>query len=350
MSGGPRYWNEETQRWEDPDGTATVSSPTLPDQSPPLPTAPPSAPPVPPPWYDPQPSPAPPSTPPAPPPPDTATWPSSPLPPGPPPPAPASPRGPSRRLAVSVIVGAAAVGVTVSLVLTLVMNGDENGGGDNGARRATPSPTMTSSTPPATPTGTPDLSASPSPTDTAATTAAPFYGAARLSEGYEVYEDDQGFRIARPKGWSRTTVASRFGMSVVNYRSADRRQRLQIYQVEEASPDASFDLFLSDQTVKPAGFRSLSRQNLDTAGFTGTRLEWTATRLKGEPDVGTWHVYDERFVAPDGDIYAIAAYGPAGGGDGGAGGDGGRTEELQLLDTALTWFCPAGSGCEAPQD
>jgi hypothetical protein len=350
MSGGPRYWNEETQRWEDPDGTATVSPPTLPDQPPPLPAAPPSAPPVPPPWYAPEPSPAPPPVPPTPstpPTPDTATWPSSPLPPVPPAPAPVSPRGPGRRLVTSVIVGAAAVGVAVSLVLTLVMNDGENGGGDNGARpKATPSTAVTSATSPATP----ESSASASPTDPAATTAAPFHGAARLPEGYEVYEDGQGFRIARPKGWSRTTVASRFGMSVVDYRSPDRRQRLQIYQVEEASPDASFDLFLSDRTVKPAGFRSLSRQNLDTTGFTGTRLEWTASRIKGEPDVGTWHVYDERFVAPDGDIYAIAAYGPAGGGDSGDSGDGGSTEGLQLLETALTWFCPAGGGCEAPQD
>lgn len=339
MSGGPRHWNEETQRWEDPGGPAATSPPTLPDQTPLRPMTPPAAPPVPPPWYGPEPGV---TVPPA---PETVTWPSSPPPPPPPPPLPApASSGHGRRLALTVIIGAAAAGVAVSLVLTLVI-----GGGKNDAHpKTTPTGTTTSASPaPAspptsatTPAGTPESAGFPSATGTAT---APFNGAAQLPAGYESYQDDQGFRIARPKGWSRTTVGSVFGIRVVNYRSPDRKRRLQVYQVEEASPDASFNLFLSDQTVKPAGFRSLSREKLDdTAGFTGTRLTWTATRIKGEPDVGTWHVYDERFVAPDGNIYAIAAYGPDTKSH--------RSEDLQLLTTALTWFCPAGAACEDPQD
>ncbi|MEU6535103.1 hypothetical protein [Streptomyces sp. NPDC047000] len=347
MSGGPRHWNEETQRWEDPGGAAAVSPPTLPGRTtphpmtPPTPSTPPAAPPVPPSWYDPEPG-TPLPAPPLPPAPDTATWPSSPPPdPGGTPPG----GGHGGRLVLTVIVGAAAAGVAVSLVLTLVIGG----GGKNDARpRTTPtattahaSPTPTTLPTSTTPTTAPGSPGSPSATPTGIATA-PFQGGARLPAGYEAYQDDQGFRIARPKGWSRTTTASVFGFAVVNYRSPDRKQRLQIYQVEEASPDASFDLFLSDQTAKPAGFRSVSRENLDTADFTGTRVAWTATRIKGESDVGTWHVYDERFVAPDGKIYAIAAYGPDTGGH--------RTRELRNLTTALTWFCPTGATCETPQD
>ena len=349
MSGGPRYWNEETQRWEDPGGTAAVSPPTLPDRTPPRPVTPPppSEAPVPPPWYDPERGT---TVPPA---PDTATWPSaSPVSPAllsspaDPDSAPAAPsRGPGRRLALSVVIGAAAAGVAVSLVLTLVMSDGK------GKDKATGTPAATATSAPgatATPSSTPSAadpdasSAATGRSTPAGTPTAPFHGAAQVPAGYQSYEDDQGFRIARPEGWSRTTVASAFGIRVVNYRSPDRRQRLQVYQVEETSPDASFDLFLSDQTVKPAGFRSLSRENLDTTDFTGTRLEWTAARIKGEPDAGTWHVYDERFVAPDGNIYAIAAYGPDT--------RTGRTQGLQHLTTALTWFCPAGSSCETPQD
>ncbi|MHB9859605.1 hypothetical protein [Streptomyces sp. YIM S03343] len=346
MNGGPRYWNEETQRWEDTDGTATVSPPTLPDQPPPRPMTPPSAPPVAPPWYDPERSTTPHGTtttpPPTPtPPPDTGTWQFSP-PPDTPPTRPRT-RGTSRRLAVSVIIGAAALGVAVSLVLTLVIGdgkGKQKPTGAHGTTTAS-APPSTSSSPQSGSAGPPDTTPTSTSTPTGTATA-PFSGSARPPTGYESYPDDAGFRIARPKGWSRTTVASVFGIKVVNYRSPDRRHRLQIYQVEESSPDASFDLFLSDQTVKPRGFQSLSRENLDTAGFTGTRLEWSATRIKGEPDVGTWHVYDERFVAPDGNIYAIAAYGPAA--------DGNGTDDLQRLTTALTWFCPKGAACGTPQD
>jgi hypothetical protein len=120
-------------------------------------------------------------------------------------------------------------------------------------------------------------------------------------------------------------------MAVVNYRSADGERRLQVYQVAEGSPDASFDLYLSDQTAKPAGFEQLSRENVDEGGLSAVRLEYLADRIKGEPDVGTWHVYDERFAATDGNVYAIAAYGPA---------SDGRDDELELLTTARDHFCP----------
>jgi hypothetical protein len=251
-------------------------------------------------------------------------WTGPPAAPQEPPPAPRP--GIDRRLVWSVVVGAAAVGVAVSLVLALVVDpgGKHGHAQDDRTRTASVSPSPTASRPSDAGTladGGPPSSSPPAP-----------------PSGYHVQQDREGFRVAVPDGWSRTSVASQFGIRVVNYRSPDRTHRLQVYQVMEESPDASFELFLSPQTPKPAGFEKLSLENLDGAGFTGSRLEYLADRVRGEPDVGTWHVYDERFVAADGQIYALAAYGPDADG---------REDELKLLTTALAWFCPPGMSCNA---
>ncbi|MFI1567056.1 hypothetical protein ACH4ZX_29085 [Streptomyces sp. NPDC020490] len=233
----------------------------------------------------------------------------------------------SRRLVWSVVVGAAAVGVVVSLVLTLVVgkNDDPGRGRAAASTSAGPAPSgPTSSGPPASSASASTASASPSATAPPA--------------GYESYDDEEGFRVAVPEGWTRSTVPSQYGIAVVNYRSPDREHRLQVYQVQESSPAASFRLYLSDRTPKPAGFEELDLKTLDDGEFRGSRLEYLADRIKGEPDVGTWHVVDERFFAPDGNIYAIASYGPE---------SGGRDDELRLLTTALDWFCPPYTTCDA---
>ncbi|MER5212285.1 hypothetical protein ABT063_17295 [Streptomyces sp. NPDC002838] len=229
----------------------------------------------------------------------------------------------SRRLVWSVLVGAAAVGVAVSLVLTLVVGSGDDKDEPSVAASATPTSGVSQQSDP-----------EPAPTEE---TVSPSVTGPELPAGYEEYEDAEGFRIAIPEGWSRSTVDSQFGIAVVNYRSADSERRLQVYQVAEESPDASFELYLSEATAKPDGFQQLSLQNLDDAGFTGSRLEYLADSIRGEPDIGTWHVYDERFVALDGNIYAIAAYGPDADG---------RDDELELLTTALDWFCPPIGSCD----
>lgn len=339
MSGGARYWNEETQRWEDGDGSrvpaspATPPPPARPEFTPAAPDAPPTpdAPPVPPTgpagwpgagggsaWHGPgaggaggaggaAPEWASGGT--------GAAWP-----PAEQPAVPAPAGGVSRRLVWSVLIGAAVVGVAASLVLTLVVGGGDED--DKPPAAANSSPAVTASESPES-----DPYASPEPSLTAET-ASP--SAPELPAGYELYEDDEQFRIARPVGWSRTAVDSQYGMKIVNYRSADGERRLQVYQVAEASPEESFELYLSDDTPKPDGFEELDLQTVADGEFTGARLEYLADSLKGEPDVGPWHVYDERFVAQDGFIYAIAAYGPD---------SDGREDELELLTTALAGFC-----------
>ncbi|MGW0768479.1 hypothetical protein [Streptomyces sp. NPDC002676] len=247
--------------------------------------------------------------------------------------APAPAGGFSRRTVWSVLAGAAVVGVAVSLVLTLVV---KNGDG-NSPKRASGSPSASVSAPASTVSESPTPSDEPTESPSASVSASP----SELPAGYESYEDAEGFRIARPKGWSRSSVQSSYGIAVVSYRSPDRQHRLQVYQVAESSPDASFEQYLSDATPKPDGFQELNLENLDQGDFVGSRLEYLAGSIKGEPDVGTWHVYDERFVAGDGNIYAIAAYGPdSDGGD----------DELALLNNALGWFCPPGQSCDSPTD
>ncbi|WP_406101145.1 hypothetical protein [Streptomyces canus] len=405
MSGGVRYWNEETQRWEDGDGSGTATGPVTPPP-PARPGAVPTWPPVGPGAADGAPTadgtatptagPVAPVWPPA---AGSAgaeaapdktvgaaagpgsTGPSAEVAPVPPPPAPPSPpvgwpgsgggstwhgpgapdggwssveqlgggsapsaewsgtswstaaqtavnpppTGTNRRLVWSALAGVAAVGVAVTLMVTLVGRGDE----DDKAGDASPTPTGVVSQQSG-----PHESPTPSPTED---TASPLASAPELPAGYELYEDKEGFRIARPAGWSRTTVTSKYGMDVVNYRSADGERRLQVYQVAEESPEASFALYLSAETTKPDGFEKLDLQPVEEDGFTGERLEYRADSLSGEPDVGPWHVYDERFVAQDGLNYAIAAYGLEN--------DGGQ-DELELLTTALSGFC-APYACDA---
>ncbi|MGW3101042.1 hypothetical protein [Streptomyces sp. NPDC001100] len=347
MSGGPgpRHWNEETQRWEAAEGDRGAVSPVAP-------TAPVTPPPPPLPDFVPEWTTADvpdhtgtaPATPPPTPPPGPAPWPAEEsswhgptavgadtgtgVRPSPEPlistgvPA-AQPRsGFSRRVVWSVVVGAAVVGVVVSLVLTRVVDsGDDDGKGSHTLAAGSTSPGPT------------DVSPSPSPSvDTG--TASPSASATGLPVGYQLHEDPERFRIAYPDGWTRSTAPSSYGMDVVNYRSADREQRVQVYQVEESSPQASFDEFLSDRTAKAPGFQEIALENLDDG--TASRLEYTATSIKNEPDIGIWHVYDERFVASDGKRYAIAVYGPDA--DGSA-------DELELLTTALGWFCPPDADC-----
>ncbi|MEV5431471.1 hypothetical protein [Streptomyces sp. NPDC052701] len=326
MSGGPRYWNEETQRWEDGTGGTAPATP-------PPPPRPGSPPPVPQGRGGGQP--------------DGAAWSAPEVPyddswtvadraaPGPP-----AARGHSRRLVWSVLGGAVAAGVAAALVLTLLVgDGDgadgPGGGRDDGAVPASTSPTAGPSSPGTPGTGpTTDDPGTPSADDPAT----PSDPAAGLPAGYELHEDAEGFTLARPPGWTRRAVPSQYGMDVVHYRSADGERRLQVFEVEEASPEASFDLFLSDATPKAAGFRKLSLRQLDDGGVTGARLEYLAASIKGEPDVGTWHVVDDRFRAADGRVYAIAAYGPDADG---------REDERELLDTARRHFCPPHTTCAA---
>ncbi|MEU3252778.1 hypothetical protein [Streptomyces sp. NPDC006997] len=243
--------------------------------------------------------------------------------------------GLSRRTLWTVLGGAAVAGAAVALVLTLVV-GDGNGGADadgkgkaSGAAGATSESTAPVSEPP------PGGDASPADGEASPPEESPSPSATvDVPAGYELYDDAEGFTIARPVGWTREAVDSQYGMDIVNYRSADGELRLQVFQVAESSPEASFELFLSDDTPKADGFEELSLERVSEAG---SRLEYLADAIKGEPDAGPWHVVDERFVAADGNLYAVAAYGPDADG---------REDEREMLRTALGYFCPPHYACD----
>ncbi|WP_244904772.1 hypothetical protein [Streptomyces prasinopilosus] len=228
--------------------------------------------------------------------------------------------------------GATVVGVVVGLVLTQTLGGD---GGTEGRGDGKAAPTS-ASRPAAS--GSPGTERAPRPPASATgepTSPAPGPDGA-VPAGYDRYADSEGFTIARPAGWTRSSVSSQYGMDVVTYRSPDRGMRLQVFEVAEPSPDASYALFLSDATPKAPGFERLSLETLDDGDFTGSRLEYLADSMKGEPDIGTWHVVDLRFQAADGKLYALAAYG--------ADADG-HEDERELVRTALAHFCPPETTC-----
>ncbi|WP_248844281.1 hypothetical protein, partial [Streptomyces hirsutus] len=260
-------------------------------------------------------------------------------PPGPPAsPAPAR-RGLDRRRVWSVVGGAAVVGVVVGLVLTQTLGGGEeaDGQGDDKAASAGVSQPAGSGSP-----GTREAPAPGQSTSAAEEPTSPDLDPdSTVPDGYDLYADSEGFTIARPTGWTRSSVSSQYGMEVVTYRSPDRGMRLQVFEVAEPSPDASYELFLSDATPKAPGFEQLSLETLDDGDFTGSRLEYLADSIRGEPDVGTWHVVDLRFQAADGKLYALAAYG--------ADSDG-REDERELIRTALEHFCPPATTCGTATD
>ncbi|CAL9557909.1 hypothetical protein SUDANB176_04582 [Streptomyces sp. enrichment culture] len=375
MTGGPRYWNEESQRWEEgeegttdagtapadatappadvpsgpvdalsgPAGAAPGPAGPAPDVPPPvgevLPAAPvrPSAPPGVPHsaptltgirWPGAGPAPAQRPTP--------VSWsvpepPHGPShPPGAPVPGGTGPRGAGRRRVRSVVGGATAVGVVAGLVLTLVLRDGEDPDGRADGKAAS---TGVSQTPGPSAPGPQGPSATAPPAEETAPPSAP---TGDLPAGHETYADPEGFTIARPTGWTRTAVPSRYGIDVVHYRSPDGERRLQVFEVSEATPGESHGLFLSDAVAKAPGFTELSLESLDGGDFAGSRLEYLVDSIEGEPDVGTWHVVDERFVAADGRLYAVAAYG--------AEADG-REDERELLRTALGRFCPPYTTC-----
>ncbi|WP_409059256.1 hypothetical protein [Streptomyces sp. SYP-A7185] len=156
---------------------------------------------------------------------------------------------------------------------------------------------------------------------------------------YEEVFDEEGYRLAVPRGWVRDLVEPSAEFNVVNYRSPQGDARLQVYRVSESSPYASLRTWL-DETRMPGGFDrigALKRRNDD--GRPAARLEYVADGFKGEPDIGTWHVIDHRFEAVDGQLYAVAVYGSDADG---------RDDEEEFMSTVLSWFCPPDEACATP--
>ncbi|EGX61508.1 hypothetical protein SZN_02192 [Streptomyces zinciresistens K42] len=336
MNGGQQYWNEETQRWEEgtrEEARTTPPPPGRPDHAPTLVTShsgedvrpPASGPPGTEPPAAAQPSTA--AAPPPVPPPPPAPWVTGPSwPPADQPSTATAARFDRRRVWAAVVGAAVVIGVTAGLVLTRTTgDGDDHAGQDQAAESVTPTGPEQPPTPESLTEEVPQETPSPSPT------------AARPPSGYESFDDPEGFRAAVPAGWGRTTLSSKYGMDIVNYRSPDGRRRIQVFQVAESTPQESFDLFLSPGTPKAASFRELGRQSFGAGGLGAERLEYLVDSIRGEPDIGTWHVVDTRFAASDGTLYAVAVYGRD---------DDGREDEVAMADAAVSWFCAPVGTCD----
>ena len=152
--------------------------------------------------------------------------------------------------------------------------------------------------------------------------------------GYSLEDDPEGFKVAVPEGWDRRTEGREAGSRVVFYEEPGGARQLQIFWVEDADPYASLEL-AEKNAEKNKDFDRKALDQVDSGdGSAAARFEYT---YDSDEHGGTRHVIDHRFEAEDGELYAIVAYGQTeGAGDG---------QEKELLDTALTYFCPSGADC-----
>ncbi|WP_156207658.1 hypothetical protein [Streptomyces lycii] len=156
--------------------------------------------------------------------------------------------------------------------------------------------------------------------------------------GWEPVHDPEGFRLALPEGWERESRPSLYGMDVVDYRDRSGVRRLQVFQVMESSPYASLEA-AQLESERLDGYELITLEETGDGEREAAVHEYRADEVAGEADTGRRHVIDHRFEAGDGERYALVVYGSAGDGE---------DDERELLDTALSWFCPDGTTCAAP--
>ncbi|MEV0903855.1 hypothetical protein [Streptomyces hokutonensis] len=147
---------------------------------------------------------------------------------------------------------------------------------------------------------------------------------------YRTAQDPTGYRVAVPKGWTRT---QRQGAKapVVTYDSPDGTRRLQIFRVSENSPAESLDLAENDPGygfARQPGYQVIDR----SSGSTWAEL----TYRYDDQDKGVRRVIDHRFEAADGSLYAVRSSGPV------------ALDPALVrgpLTAAVDSFCPAGTNC-----
>lgn len=193
--------------------------------------------------------------------------------------------------------------------------------------RPLPSPNV-SEAPSSPPSGPGEVSTAPADDATAGP------GSATPPPGYTVSVDPEGFNIAFPEGWDRRTEGRDNGSDVIFYEQPGGARQLQIFWVEDSDPYASLEL-AEKNAEKNKDYERESLDRLDSGeGGAAARLEYT---YDSEDHGGPRHVIDHRFEAEDGELYAVIAYGQTEEGEPG--------DEKELLDTALTFFCPSGAEC-----
>ncbi|MDF3298302.1 hypothetical protein [Streptomyces tropicalis] len=295
MSGGQRYWNEESQRWEDAGGgraAATAPVPARPDHLPLVPERPADPPPVSGPGEGRRP-------------------PQRPEPPG-------TPGSPGRVLWFKVAAGAAVVGVVAALVVVRQTGG-----------HPAPSPTAAASASPAaqSPTDGPTSPGAGATGGTASASAPP--------DGYHTVHDPAGFAMAVPDGWERST--RRTG---IFYSADGDRRLLQIFVVTEPGMTPL-------EAVQQSSRNLRSQPAYTEIGVDEVGAPAGASAAVGDDAARLVYAYDSKklaqrrqvveyaFTASDGKEYALLAAGPAGE----------WPRPQRDADAALASFCPSGGTC-----
>ncbi|MFG3252312.1 hypothetical protein [Streptomyces sp. NPDC048172] len=228
------------------------------------------------------------------------------------PPQPPVPRtGRVLALVVAAVVLCGALGVGGWLLVRNDGDDGRGGGEGRGARGTTSAartPTERESDPepkdePSTPT-TPTPTPTPSPT------------ALEAPLGFEVAEGPDGQSLFVPEGWARTEPKDR----VVAFASSDGGEQLQVFWVEDSTPVESVTLAEGYVSGKPGYERLGLRELEDGSGELEYRFE--------SAEFGARHVLDHRFVAPNGEPYALVATGP----------DTDRSAQRDLVETARASF------------
>lgn len=243
------------------------------------------------------------------------------------------PPDPGRRAPVVAIVAAAvaAVGIAATLWFT-VGPGDEDGKPTAGpsasaAASSGESTTDPSASPSASAIDDPyfpsdEPSADPSPSDSAST------GTTTAPDGYRITADPEGFTLAVPEDWSRTTV----GASVF-YTSSDGTALVQIFEITEPgyTPADAVDYANKDLARRAADYkeRSVGPVSSGPENPSGDAAELVYAYDSAETG-GVRECVERVFTATDDTIYAVLTCASAEQ----------SPLERQVLDTALAHFEP----------
>ena len=232
----------------------------------------------------------------------------------------------TRRMQRVTILSAAGVLLVSSLGFGLwraVENGLERDRAERAAARAEASASAQAS-PEADPGASPDAGNSPPSGGPSGTT----------PDGYERVEDEEGWSLDVPEGWTRKVVAGEGRTTVVDYESGDGAHSLRVFWVEDSSPYESArlaDRFLKDEATAYQRI-GLDRLPADGAANNDTaRLEYAYEDKKSGERRRT---VDERFEAADGEFYAVAGTGPE---------DDDTVREFTAA--GVSSFCPAAGDC-----
>ncbi|MFF4909799.1 hypothetical protein ACFY2T_33635 [Streptomyces sp. NPDC001260] len=154
--------------------------------------------------------------------------------------------------------------------------------------------------------------------------------ATSIGSTYPTVKDSAGYSVVVPQGWTRREKQSALA-PIVYYDSPDDGRQLQIFEVSEASPDASLSMAETDPGF---GFATLPGYEVIARNQGGTWAElWYRYN---DQDRGPRQVIDHRFQAADGKLYAMRSSGPA---------KLGHVWIRKPLDLALKSFCPTGAAC-----